>query len=114
MVHVLRHSTHEYQWDQVPLAREAYDKLVAGIPLRQGDIPAEAQLGGPFNMPDIGIPTEGFFFASDRGRAGLEELAPGCWAFFPVSLQVPESMQPEKRYWFVEVTTRALDRLGPV
>jgi len=58
-------------------------------------------------MPDVGVPTEGFFFASDRGRAGIEELAPGCCAFFPVNLQAPESMQLEKRYWFVEVTARA-------
>jgi hypothetical protein len=107
MVHVLRFSPHEYQWDRVPHSREAYAKQGKGIPLQQSDIPVEARLAGPFKMPDVGVPTEGFFFASDRGRAGIEELAPGCCAFFAVKLQAPESMQLEKRYWFVEVTARA-------
>jgi hypothetical protein len=107
MIHVLRFSSSEYEWDQVPPAREAWTKQIKGIPLQLGDIPLEPQLAGPFKMPDVGKPSEAFFFASDRGRAGLEELAPGCFAFFPVSLQAPESMQLEKRYWFVEVTARA-------
>jgi hypothetical protein len=100
--------TSPYEWDRVPVfPHELVEKQVQGVPLQQSDIPQEPRLAGPFKVPDLCIPTIGFVFASDRGRAALEELAPGCVAYFSLNLQVPESMQPAKAYWFIEVTARA-------
>jgi len=58
-------------------------------------------------MPDICSPTNGFICVSDQGRAALEELAPGCIAYFPLNMRAPESMQPANAYWFIEVISRA-------
>ena len=100
--------TSPYEWERVPVfPHELVEKQIRGVPLQQSDIPWEPRLAGPFKVPDLCIPTEGFIFASDGGRKALEELAPGCVAYFPLNLQVPESMHPAKAYWFVEVTARA-------
>jgi hypothetical protein len=106
MVYVL--DTPLYEWDRVPrVSHELVEKQIQGLPLQSSDIPAEPQLAGPFDVPDICIPTDGFLFVSDRGRAALEELAPGCVAFFPIDLKAPERMRPAKAYFFIEVLPRA-------
>jgi hypothetical protein len=98
----------KYTWGKVPLAsRELVDKQVQGIPLRQSDIPAESVLKSRFALPDICRPTFGFLLVSDRCRAVLEELAPGCIAFFPLNLKAPEHMLTAKAYFFYDVLPRA-------
>jgi hypothetical protein len=89
------------------LVGELLQKQIDGIPLQQGDIPAEKTLNGRFEMPDIGSAGDGFRFVSDRGRAVLEELAPGCVAFFPLKLTVPARMRPAAAYFFFDVLPRA-------
>ena len=107
MVYLLE-TTDQLLWDRVPyISRELVDKQVQGIPLQQSDIPAESVLDGQFELPDIANPTDGFRFVSDRGRAALEELAPGCVAFFPLNLKVAESMRPARDYFFIDVLPRA-------
>ena len=106
MVYLLE--TTEQLWDRVPyVSRELVDKRIQGIPLQQSDVPAEPKLDGPFELPDIAYPTNGFLFVSDRGRAALEELAPGCVAFFPLNLTASEHMRPAKAYFFIDVLPRA-------
>src|SRR4051794_2549318 len=98
----------KYTWGQVPfVSRELVDKQVQGIPLQQSDIPTESVLKGRFALPDICSPTSGFVFVSDRGRAALEELAPGCVAFFPLNMKAPEHMLTAKAYFFYDVLPRA-------
>jgi hypothetical protein len=98
----------KYTWGKVPLvSRELVDKQVQGIPLQQSDIPAESVLKGRFSLPDICKPTSGFVFVSDRGRAALEELAPGCVAFFPLNMKAPEHMLTANAYFFYDVLPRA-------
>ena len=102
MVYLLE--TTKYEWDRVPFVpRELADKQVKGIALQQSDMPAESLLDGLFELPDICRPTLGFLFVSDRCRAVLEELAPGCVAFLPLNLSVPERMSPAKSYFFIDV-----------
>lgn len=86
---------------------ELLPKQVQGIPLQQSDIPAEKVLQGRFELPDFCKAAYGFRFVSDRGRAALEELAPGCVAFFPLNLKVPPRMRPAKAYFFFDVLPRA-------
>ena len=98
----------EQLWDRVPyVSRELVDKRIRGIPLQQSDMPAEPKLEGQLELPEIAYPTSGFLFVSDRGRAALEELAPGCIAFFPLNLKVPEHMRPAKAYFLIDVLPRA-------
>lgn len=105
MVYLLE--TTQYSWDRVPfVSRELVDKQIQGIPLQQSDMPNESLLDGPFELPDICRPTVGFLFVSDRGRSALEELAPGCVAFFPLNLKVPERMRSAKAYFFIDVRPR--------
>jgi len=82
-------------------------KQVDGVPLQQSDIPPEKPLDGRFELPDIGSPSYGFHFVSDRGRAVLEEVVPGCVAFFPMHLKVPSRMRPANAYFFFDVLPRA-------
>jgi hypothetical protein len=97
-----------YKWIKFPrVPLELVDKQVKGITLQQGDIPAETVLKAQFELPDICRPSEGFLFVSDRGRAALEELAPGCVAFFPLHLKAPEHMLTAKAYFFIDVLARA-------
>jgi hypothetical protein len=96
------------EWDQIAVpSQNLMQKLVDGVPLHQNDIPVGPQLIGRFKVPDISIPTRYFIFVSNHGREILEELAPGCIAYFPMDLRVPASMQPAKAYWFIEVVSRA-------
>ena len=98
----------KYTWGKVPyISHELIDKQVKGIPLQQSDIPTESKLKGRFALPDIGSPTEGFLIVSDRGRAALEDLAPGCVAFFPLNIRAPEHMLTAKAYYFIDVLPRA-------
>jgi hypothetical protein len=98
----------KYTWGKVPLvSQELVDKQVQGIPLQEGDIPAESVLKGRFALPDICRPTSGFVFVSDRGRAALEELAPGCVTFFPLNMKAAEHMLTTKAYFFYDVLPRA-------
>jgi hypothetical protein len=98
----------KYTWGKVPLVSpELVDKQVQGIPLQQSDIPAESVLKGRFALPDICRPTSGFVFVSDHGRAALEELAPGCVAFFPLNFRAPEHMLTTKAYFFYDILPRA-------
>lgn len=98
----------KYTWGKVPLvSRELVDKRVQGIPLQQSDIPTGSVLKGRFALPDICSPTSGFVFVSDRGRAALEELAPGCVAFFPLNMKAPEHMLTAEAYFFYDVLPRA-------
>ncbi|MCC8431897.1 hypothetical protein LJ725_23225 [Reyranella aquatilis] len=106
MVYVLDMSPLE--WDRITVPPDsAWQKLVDGVPLQQNDIPVEPRFIGRFKVPDISIPTQYFIFVSSHGREILDELAPGCLAYFPMELRVPASMQPAKNYWFVEVLSRA-------
>jgi len=106
MVHLLE--AKKYTWGKVPyVSQELVDKQVQGIPLQQSDIPAESDLKGRFALPDICRPTYGFVFVSDRGRAALEELAPGCVAFFPLNMKAPKHMLTAEAYFFYDVLSRA-------
>lgn len=106
MVYLL--DTPLYDWDKVPPpGHELVRKQREGVPLQQSDMPVDPSLSGRFDLPDICIPTKGFVFVSDRGRAGLEELAPGAVAFFPIKLRVPEHMRPARAYFFIDVLPRA-------
>ncbi|UGY16548.1 imm11 family protein [Bradyrhizobium septentrionale] len=82
-------------------------KQIDGIALQPGDVPAEKKLEGRFELPDFGSAGDGFRFVSDRGRAALEELTPGCVAFFPISLKVPTRMRSAEAYFFFDVLPRA-------
>jgi hypothetical protein len=86
---------------------ELLQKQIDGIALQQSDIPAEKALDGRFELPDFCGAGDGFRFVSDRGKAALEELAPGCVAFFPLNLKVPARMRPAHSYFFFDVLTRA-------
>ena len=86
---------------------ELLQKQVDGVPLQETDIPAEKALDGRFELPDLGRAGDGFLFVSNRGRAALEELAPGCVAFFPLKLKVPARMRPAEAYFFPDVLPRA-------
>jgi hypothetical protein len=106
MVYLLE--TPLYRWDRVPPpGHKLVRKQIEGVPLQQCDIPVDPRLAGRFDVPDICIPTEGFVFVSDRGRAALEEFAPGSIAFFPINLKAPENMRPAKAYFFIDVLPRA-------
>jgi hypothetical protein len=83
------------------------DKQVKGIPLQQSDLPTRTVLKARFELPDICQPSEGFLFVSDRGRAALEELAPGCVAFFELNLKAPAHMLTAKAYYLIDVLPRA-------
>ena len=97
-----------YKWIKVPnVSSELARKQVAGLALQQSDIPADSVLKARFELPDICSPTRGFRFVSDRGQAALEELAPGCVAFFPLNLKAPEHMLTAKAYCFIDVLPRA-------
>jgi hypothetical protein len=98
----------QYKWTQGPsVPPELVDKQVKGIALQQSDLPAQTVLKARVELPDICRPSEGFLFVSDRGRAALEELAPGCVAFFPLNLKAPEHMLTAKAYYFIDVLPRA-------
>ncbi len=106
MVYVMYYSP--YEWDRVSgPSLELAKKLLHGVPLQQSDIPQESRFTGRFKMPDISVPTGDFFCVSDVGRAALEELAPGCSAYFALNMQLPAKMKPAKAYWYVEVIARA-------
>lgn len=95
-------------WRQVPyISQELVDKKVHGIALQSNDIPTEPQIKGRIALPDICHPTTGFTFVSDRGRAALEELAPGCVAFFPLHWKAPEHILTSNSYFFYDVLPRA-------
>jgi len=97
-----------YIWGKVPyVSQELVKKQVQGIPLQQSDIPAESELKARFALPDICSPTNGFVFVSDRGRAALEEMAPGCVAFFPLNMKAPKHMLTANAYFFYDVLPRA-------
>ena len=97
-----------YTWGKVPYAsQELVDKQVQGVPLQQSDIPAESELKGRFALPDICRPTSGFVLVSDRGRAVLEELAPGCVVFFLLNMRAPKHMLTANAYFFYDVLPRA-------
>ncbi|MDP3077403.1 imm11 family protein [Bradyrhizobium sp.] len=98
----------EYKWVLYPSVPHALiDKRVQGIPLQQSDLPAETELKARFALPDICEPGSGFLFVSDRFRAALEELVPGCVAFLPLNLKAPPHMLTDKGYFFVDVLPRA-------
>jgi hypothetical protein len=98
----------QYKWTQGPsVPLELVDKQVKGIALQQSDLPTQTVLKARFELPNICRPSEGFLFVSDRGRAALEELAPGCVAFFPLNLKAPEHMLTAKAYYFIDVLPRA-------
>jgi hypothetical protein len=61
------------------------DKQIEGVPLQQSDVPAEKALDSHFKLSDFNSAANGFRFVSDHGRTALEELAPGCVAFFPLN-----------------------------
>jgi hypothetical protein len=82
-------------------------KQVQGIPLELSDMPAEKVLDGSFELPEICRAGDGFMFVSDRGRAALEDAAPGCIAFFPLKIKVPTRMRPAAAYFFPDVLLRA-------
>jgi hypothetical protein len=86
---------------------ELMRKQVQGIALQQSDLPPEKVLEGSFELPDICSTGDGFTFVSARGTAAFEELAPGCVAFFPLNLKVPERMRPVEAYFFFDVLPRA-------
>jgi hypothetical protein len=97
-----------YIWGRAPyVSQELLDKIVEGVPLRQSDIPAESVAKGQFALPDICDPSDAFAFVSDRGRAALEELAPGCVAFFPLNMKAPKHMLTADAYFFYDVLPRA-------
>src|SRR5262249_51194641 len=50
---------------------------------------------------------DAFRFVSDRGRAAIEELTPGCVAFFPLNLKIPERIRAAEAYFFFDVLPRA-------
>ncbi|MBR0753054.1 hypothetical protein JQ604_12745 [Bradyrhizobium jicamae] len=82
-------------------------KQIEGSPLQQSNIPAETALDSHFKLSDINSAGDGFRFVSDRGRAALEELAPGCVAFFPLNLKIPERIRAAAAYFFFDVLPRA-------
>lgn len=86
---------------------ELWHKQVQGVPLQQSDIPPEKSLQASFEMPDFGKPSDGFRYVSQAFRAALEELAPGCVVFFPMTLKVPPRMRPANPYFFFDVLPRA-------
>jgi hypothetical protein len=97
-----------YKWMQGPsVSPELVRKQAEGTALQQSDIPAETVLKARFELPDICRPSEGFLFVSDRGRAALEELAPGCTAFLPLILKAPEHMLTARAFFFIDVLPRA-------
>jgi hypothetical protein len=105
MVYILEPK--RYKWVQYPIVPGALDyKRVQGIPLQQSDLPAESVLKARFELPDICEPASGFLFVSDRFRAALEELVPGCVAFLPLNLKAPH-MLTAKGYFFIDVLPRA-------
>jgi len=98
----------QYKWIQYPsVSQQLMDKQVKGIPLQQSDLPTQTVLKARFELPDICRPSEGFLFVSDRGRAALEELVPGCVAFFPLNLKAPAHMLTAKAYFLIDVLPRA-------
>ena len=108
MVYLLYPASLDYKWrriDTVPL--ETAEKKRLGLPIDQSDMPAETRLDSKFELPDICAPTQGFMFSSDRGRAALEELAPGCVQFFTLNVKAPDRMRPAKAYFYLDVTGRA-------
>jgi len=97
-----------YKWIQGPsVSQELSRKQVQGIALQQSDLPSESVLKAKFALPDICSPAEGFRLVSDRGRAVLQEVAPGCVAFFPLNLRAPAHMLTSKAYFFIDVLPRA-------
>ena len=97
----------QYKWIQYPsVSQELMDKQVKGIPLQQRDLPTQTVLKARFELPDICRPSEGFLFVSDRGRATLEELTPGCVEFFPLNLKAPPRMLAAKAYFLIDVLPR--------
>ena len=97
-----------YIWGRAPrVSRETLGKIVQGVPLQQSDMPAESVAKGQFALPDICDPTDAFAFVSDRGRAALEELVPGCVAFFPLNMKAPKHMLTADAYFFYDVLPRA-------
>ena len=82
-------------------------KQIEGSPLHPSDIPAAKRLDSHFKLSDINGAGDGFRFVSDRGRAALEELAPGCVAFFPLNLKIPERIRAAATYFFFDVLPRA-------
>lgn len=83
------------------------DKQVEGIPLQPSDIPPVKGIDRYFELSDFNSATHGFRFVSDRGRAALDELAPGCVAFFPLRLETPDSISADDAYFFFDVLPRA-------
>ena len=106
MVYLLELTRRE--WVQsAGLLGELLKKQVKGIALQQSDIPLEKALDGRFELPDICQAGDGFMFVSDRGRAALEDVATGCFAFFPFKLEVQARMRPAAAYFFPDVLPRA-------
>jgi hypothetical protein len=97
-----------YKWIRSPaLPSELVRKQVFGIPLQQSDIPAEVVANGRVALPDICLAPDNCIFVSDRGRTALEELAPGCVAFFPLNLNAPQHMLTANAYFVIDVLARA-------
>ncbi|MBV9455979.1 MAG: hypothetical protein JO141_00465 [Bradyrhizobium sp.] len=105
MVYLLDVTKREWVRVHAP-SHELVKKQIQGVALQQDDMPAEVRVEGAFDLPDICRPTHGLLFVSDRGRAALEELAPGCVAFFPLSVRVPERMHPAEAYFYIDVLRR--------
>jgi hypothetical protein len=82
-------------------------KQVEGTPLQQSDLPSETALDSHFKLSDINSAGDAFRFVSDRGRAALEELAPGCVAFFPLNLKIPDRIRAAEAYFFFDGLPRA-------
>jgi hypothetical protein len=96
-----------YKWIQAAkVPPEFMRKQVQGIPLQQSDIPGETILNGRVVLPDICSGGEGFLFVSERGRAALEELAPGSISFFPLNLKAPKRILTATAYFFFDVLPR--------
>jgi hypothetical protein len=76
--------------------------------MRPRDIPPEQAIDSPFQFSDINSVALVFQFVSDRGRAALEELAPGCVAFFPLKWKLmPKGISVAAAYFLIDVLPRA-------
>ncbi|WP_291716136.1 DUF1629 domain-containing protein [Bradyrhizobium sp.] len=97
-----------YNWIQGPgIPSELLRKQVNGIALEQSDVPAETVVRGRVALPDTGHANDGCLFVSDHGRTALEELAPGCVAFFPLNIKAPEKMLAGRGFFLFDVLPRA-------
>lgn len=97
-----------YTWIRSPgLSSDLLDKQVHGIALEQRDIPTETVVKGRVALPDICHANDGLLFVSERGRAALEELVPGCVAFFLLNLKASEKMLVGRGFFLFDVLPRA-------